>query len=201
MASHEAKDRLRGAQAEIARAEASLAADRREEALLLINLHESGLTWFRIAAANAPISERKREAERIRAIVSGHRRVTGCHGIRSAGRKKPGKRATTASPSICSNTKEASPMTNERLIRRTVTTEEIFGTSAGPAPVIHDDDDAIDDDIDDAGAEAMHAARPQHRDDVPASRETNGRLANYFQTQKPRFDRDRFLRATETCKR
>jgi hypothetical protein len=31
-------------------------------------------------------------------------------------------------------------------------------------------------------------------------RETSERLAGYFRSQNPRFDRDRFLRATEACK-
>jgi len=33
-----------------------------------------------------------------------------------------------------------------------------------------------------------------------ASKETKGRLAEYFGSQNPRFDRERFLRATNNCR-
>jgi hypothetical protein len=37
--------------------------------------------------------------------------------------------------------------------------------------------------------------------ETDASRETNDGLAAYFRSQNPRFDRERFLRATEACRR
>lgn len=36
--------------------------------------------------------------------------------------------------------------------------------------------------------------------ETDASRDTRDGLARYFKTQNPRFDRDRFLRATEACR-
>lgn len=36
--------------------------------------------------------------------------------------------------------------------------------------------------------------------ETDAPRETSERLAGYFKSQNPRFDRERFLRATEACK-
>lgn len=165
MATQEATERLRAARAEIAQAQARLKAALDEEAQALAELHESGKTWFAIAAY-ARLSQRAREAQRIRKVANRHRRVTGGHGILAAEPTKPGKRPRRPSPSSCSATHtEVSPMPEPRLIKRTVT-EELYSDAACPAPVVDDSEhDAIDDDMDDEVVSAAGAA-PAPSDDI-----------------------------------
>jgi hypothetical protein len=157
--SRDAADRLRAVQAEVARARASLDAARQEEAAVLAELHAAGRTWFKIASY-VPVGERKREAQRLRSLVHRHRPVTGRHAIRRAHTDGHGEPLPHESPSVCStDVKENSTMTNPRLIKRTVTTEEIFDDRACLFSQVDDDeDDAVDEDDDD---EAEQTAPPR----------------------------------------
>jgi hypothetical protein len=170
--SREASERLRAVQAEVARARASLEVARREEALALADLHAAGRTWFKIASY-VPVGQRKREAQRLRALAHRYRRVTDRHAIRRAQPANHGEAVPHESPSDSSaDMKENSTMTNPRLIKRTVT-EEIFDERARPVSQVDDDeDDAIDDDDDDAEAEEStppRAARGKSHDSVSVS--------------------------------
>lgn len=167
----EADDRLRAIHAEQTRAPASLKAAQEEEVAVLAELHALGKSWFKIASY-APMERRRREAQRIRALVCRHRRVTDRHGFARAGRGKVGEQASLPPPSDCAATqKENSTMPSPRLIKRTVT-EELYEDPACPLPDIDDDDnDAIAGDDSDDLIEAPRAARdkPQHSPGVSAA--------------------------------
>lgn len=128
---------LRHALAARAEAREQIAAARHEEAIALATLRGQGLTYWRVACGLVPISDRRRVAGILR------RRAwrMGSVPARDVKRTSPPALAPDR-PGSAANEVPSSPkedhMSEQRIISRTVITEEVFG------PVDEDEDDVND---------------------------------------------------------